>query len=281
MFPILTVLIAMLSIQSGASLAKSLFPILGPTGTTTLRIGFAALLLIFIFRPWRSKVPKEAKGSILLYGASLGLMNLSFYWALVRIPLGIAVALEFVGPLGVALWASRQKLDFLWAILAAVGIYFVLPLQSEISSEHLDPLGIVYALVAGGFWGLYIIFGQRITQKLPTTQAASLGMAVAALVALPFGVIDAGSQIGQIQHWPLALVIAVLSSALPYSLEMHALKSIPTKTFGILMSLEPAVAALAGFAFLHEHLSFTQVAAILCVMVASLGSTLSSRKATV
>lgn len=270
---------AMLSIQVGASVAKSLFPVMGALGTTTLRIGFAAILLCLISKPWRRTYNRDEIQKIAVYGVSLGVMNLFFYMALEKIPLGIAVALEFTGPLAVALWASRQKLDFAWAFLAAAGIYFVLPASAADSAASLDWLGIVYALAAGACWALYIVFGQRLSQSLPANVAASLGMAVAALVALPFGVFSVGKGLLQIGMWPVAFAVALMSSAIPYSLEMIALKRLPTKTFGILMSLEPALAAVSGFLFLKEELSLFQEGAIACIIVASLGSAVSSHRA--
>jgi inner membrane transporter RhtA len=273
MLPIIALLIAMLSIQSGASLAKQVFPLAGVQGTTTLRVFFAALILCAIWRPWRKKLTSLEKRNVLIYGAALGVMNLLFYLSIQKIPLGIAVALEFTGPLAIALFASRKKLDFLWAFLAVVGIIFVLPLNQ--TSQHLDPLGIIFALAAGVCWALYILFGQRIGKTLHGGFAASIGMAVAALVVLPFGIAESGFQIF---HWsllPMGFAVAIFSSALPYSLEMVALKALPTRTFGILMSLEPAVAALAGLTYLGEHLEVIQWLAVACIIVASAGSSLS------
>jgi len=276
MFAILTLLVAMFSIQSGASLAKQLFPILGVQGTTTMRIGFAAILLCLVWRPWRKKLKPQELKNVLFYGTALGLMNLLFYLSLERIPLGIAVALEFTGPLALTLWSSRKKFDFLWAVLAIIGIIFVLPLGE--TSAAVDLLGAFYALLAGACWAFYIIFGQRISAALHGGIGAAYGMAVAALVVLPFGVISTGSGLLQISILPLAFAVAVLSSAVPYSLEMIALKALPTKTFGILMSMEPAVAALSGFVFLAERLELIQWMAILCVIVASVGSTVTAGK---
>jgi inner membrane transporter RhtA len=276
MLSIFAVLAAMLSIQAGASLAKTLFPILGAGGTTCLRIGFAAILLCLVSKPWRPSYSRDQIQKVLIYGTALGVMNILFYLALERIPLGIAVALEFVGPLAVALLASRQKLDFLWALLAAVGIFFVLPIHAT-ADQALDPIGILMALAAGACWGFYIIFGKRLSHSLPADLASCTGMLVAALVALPFGIATAGSALLLTEHWPLAFGVAVLSSALPYSIEMRVLKVLPTKTFGILMSLEPAFAAISGFVFLKENLNMIQMGAIVSVMTASLGSTLSAR----
>jgi inner membrane transporter RhtA len=233
--------------------------------------------MCFISKPWRRSYSKDELKKIAVYGISLGVMNLFFYMALAKIPLGIAVALEFTGPLSVALWASRKKLDFVWAFLAAAGIYFVLPATSVTADSSLNWIGIFYALAAGGCWALYIIFGQRLSHSLPSGVAASMGMIVAALVALPFGMYTAGLGLVQVTMWPVAFAVALLSSAIPYSLEMIALKRLPTKTFGILMSLEPALAATSGFLFLKEDLNIFQTGAIVCIIIASLGSTLSSR----
>lgn len=276
MLPFLVLIVAMLSIQGGASLAKSLFPILGEVGTTTLRIGFAAVILLLIQRPWRHPFTRKDLKTVFFYGFALGVMNLLFYMALARIPLGVAVALEFTGPLAVALWSSRKKADFLWAFLAAAGIYFVLPLGSLMTTP-LDTMGVALALGAGACWALYIVFGQRLSRSIPSGVAAASGMSVAALVALPFGISSQGAQLLNFSVWPIAIVVAVLSSALPYSLEMVALKALPAKTFGILMSLEPAIAAICGLIFLAEHLGLSQIAAIVCIMIASLGSALTSR----
>ncbi|MGZ5278337.1 MAG: EamA family transporter [Pseudobdellovibrionaceae bacterium] len=267
----------MLSIQGGASLAKSLFPIIGASSTTTLRIGFAAILLCLIWKPWRHPFSHADRKIIFVYGIALGVMNLLFYMALEKIPLGVAVALEFTGPLSVAIWASRKKVDFLWALLAGAGIYFVLPMSST-GDAPLDLWGVALALGAGVCWALYIIFGQRLSHSIPSGVAASTGMVVAALVVLPFGVISSGADLLQLHIMPVALAVAVLSSALPYSVEMIALKSIPAQTFGILMSLEPAIAALSGWLFLVEKLSLSQMGAIACIIIASLGSTLTNRE---
>ncbi len=276
MIPYWLLILAMLSIQGGAALAKSLFPIMGAMGTTSLRIGFAALILAVVWKPWRHPFSRQDLRLVAFYGTALGVMNLLFYLALVKIPLGVAVALEFTGPLMVAIAASRQKLDFLWALLAATGIYFVLPL-GDLMATPLDPIGVLLALGAGACWGLYIIAGQKLSRHIPAGVAASSGMMVAALVALPFGIFSSGLDLLQFSAWPTALAVALLSSAIPYSCEMVALKAIPAKTFGILMSLEPAVAAVSGFAFLQEALNLSQIVAIVCIMVASLGSSLSSR----
>jgi inner membrane transporter RhtA len=273
--PIIFLLIAMCSIQFGATIAKGLFPALGPAGTSSLRIYFASIMLLVVFRPWRFKLNPSQKKFILIYGTSLGLMNLLFYAALERIPLGIAVALEFTGPLAISILTSKRKVDFLWIVLAATGIYLLLPSSTEAS---LDLLGIALALGAGFFWALYILFGKKAGKDIPGEVASSLGMTVAALVVMPLGFYVTGLKLLDTSLWPLGILVGLLSSALPYTLEMFALKKIPTKTFGVLMSLEPAIATFAGLLFLSEALSLAQSFAIACIMISSLGSTMTSRE---
>lgn len=272
---ILLLLVAMLSIQSGAALAKQLFPLVGPTGVTLLRTSLAALILLAVWRPWKVVWTTRQLRRLALYGASLGIMNLLFYLSLQYIPLGIAVGLEFTGPLVIALLSSRKFLDFIWALLAGLGIVLILPLTEV--SVGIDLKGAFLALAAGFFWALYILFGKKAGEGTHSGQSATMGMVVAALVTFPFGAIEAGSTLLDWQILPLGLAVAVLSSAVPYSLEMIALKKIPVKTFGILMSLEPVLASLAGALFLKEFLAISQIAAIACIVIASLGSTLTSK----
>ncbi|ATB44600.1 EamA family transporter [Corallococcus macrosporus] len=272
---VLTLLVAMASIQTGASLAKRVFPVLGAAGATALRVFFAALILAAVFRPWRQRLTRQELLSVLIYGAALGGMNLTFYLALERIPLGIAVAIEFTGPLALAILSTRRPIDFLWALLAVAGILLILPLTE--TSGALDWLGVFWALVAATCWALYILFGQRAGGAVHGGTAASLGMLTAAVLVLPFGVAHAGAKLLDVSLLPIILGVAVLSSALPYSLEMYALKALPTRTFGILMSVEPALAALSGLLLLNERLSGTQWAAIGCIVLASVGSAATSR----
>ncbi len=273
---ILTVLVAMASIQFGASLAKRLFPVVGAPGTTALRLFFATLILGLVWRPWRGKLTRRELLAVVTYGASLGGMNLLFYLALARIPLGIAVAIEFTGPLAVALFASRRPLDFLWAALAVCGIVLILPISG--ASKALDWVGVGLALGAGLCWALYILFGQKAGASVHGGKATALGMATAALLVCPIGVADAGRALLDWSILPFALGVAVLSSALPYSLEMIALKQLPTRTFGILMSVEPALGALSGLLFLGERLTVGQWVAIACIILASVGSSASSQE---
>ncbi|UXR65338.1 EamA family transporter [Bdellovibrio bacteriovorus] len=270
------ILIAMLSIQFGASVAKGLFPVAGPAGTTALRVFISALILVLVMRPWKENYSSKRMKSLAAYGVSLGAMNLLFYLALERIPLGIAVALEFTGPLAVALLSSKKALDLCWAVLAGVGIYLVLP-TSEVS-HALDLTGVVLALAAGVFWGLYIIFGKKVGNTEGSSSAnAAVGMCFAALVTFPVGLVTNFDQVTSPSLWPMGVAIAILSSALPYSLEMKAMRDMPAKTFGILMSLEPVVATLIGILFLQETLAPIQWAAIVCIVIASAGSTATAK----
>lgn len=273
--PIFVLLISMISIQSGASLAKSLFPLIGAPGVTALRLALGTLILVLVFKPWRLRFAKEQRLPLVLYGLSLGAMNYLFYLSLQRIPLGIAVALEFTGPLAVALFSSRRPVDFIWVVLAITGMWFLLPLGQDVA--HVDLTGALLALGAGAGWAVYILTGRRAGEEHgPATVA--MGSLIAAVVFVPLGVIQAGDALW---HWsllPLGLAIAVLSTALPYSLEMIALTRLPTRTFGTLMSMEPALAALSGMIFLGETLTFSQTLALGAIIIASMGSTLTMRQ---
>lgn len=275
--PVALLMLAIISIQTGAAFAKRLLPLLGAPGMTTLRLCFATIVLGLVCRPWRIRLSAQSLRVIALYGLTIGCMNLLIYLALTHIPLGVAVALEFLGPLTVAVLSSRKKLDFLWIGLAAVGVVILLP-KSE-SHSGLAWHGIVYALGAGLCWALYIICGQRAGAVASSGAVTSIGMLVATLAIAPAGIANSGMMLLDTQFWPMALSIALLSSCVPYYLEMVALKSLPTKTFGILMSLEPAVAALSGLVILHEYLTATQCLAVISIMLASLGAVASARPA--
>ena len=273
LFPLGLLIIAMISIQSGASLAKSLFPVVGAQGTTALRLIFASLILLLVLRPWRARLTARSLRTVMLYGISLGSMNMLFYMSLQTVPLGIAVALEFTGPLAVALWASRKLIDFLWVALAVIGLLLLIPIGE--SSTSIDLVGAGYALGAGACWAAYIVFGQKAGAD-NGIQTAALGVTIAALFIAPIGVVHAGAALLDVSLIPAALGVAVLSTALPYSLEMVALTRMSARTFGTLASLEPVFAALSGLIFLHEDLSLTQWLAIGAIIVASIGATLGS-----
>lgn len=264
----------MVSLTIGASLAKMLFPILGPTGTTLLRLSFAAIILLAISRPWRTRLARAQWKWISFYGAILGLMNCFFYLATERLPIGLAIGIEFLGPLAVAIGLSRTRKDFVWALLALTGVALILP-RTETSS--VDMLGVVFALTAAFFWAAYILVGKQLGQRVPAAAATSYGMAVGALVAFPIGLSAAIPIVEHLHLIPIAIAVGILSSAIPYSLEMTAMKNLDSKTFGILLSLEPAIGALSAFALLSERLTALQVLAIACVIAASIGSTLSNK----
>ena len=274
--PLPAVLIAIVSVQGGAALAKGLFPALGPDGTVGLRIGLSAAMLLVAFRPPLAKLTAAQWRAVLPFGLVLGVMNLVFYNAIARIPLGLAVTVEFIGPLGVAVFGSRKAVDVLWVVLAAAGIALITPWTG---GSGVDPVGVLLALAAGGCWAAYIVLGGHLSRMLPGGAAVATGMLIAALAVVPFSVAVGGFANLTGGRFAAGIGVALLSSAIPYTLEMIALRAMPLRTFGILMSLEPAVAALAGLAFLGEILTLTQWLAVGLVIVASGGSTLTSRQA--
>ena len=275
LLPVGVVLIAMLSVQTGASIAKALFAVAGPIGVVTVRIGFGTVILCLALRPWRVRVPPEARLSLAVYGLALGTMNVLYYQALERLPVGLAVAVEFIGPLAVAVLTSRRRSDFAWIALAAIGLVLLLPVLPQVS--HVSVTGVAFALGAGACWALYIVFGQRAGRHLGT-QTVALGSVISAVLVVPFGLLHAGSIVLSRQVLLPGLAVAVLSTALPYTLEMFALTRMPTRTFGVLMSLEPAVGALSGLLLLGEKLTPAQSAAILLVMAASAGATITAHR---
>ncbi|MGC0954025.1 threonine/homoserine exporter RhtA [Pantoea agglomerans] len=272
--PIAVLLIAMLSLQGGASLAKSLFPAVGATGITALRLGFGTLILCIIFKPWRLRFSREQRLPLLMYGLALGTMNFTFYLAIRTVPLGVAVGLEFTGPLALALFGSRRPLDFVWVLLAVIGLWFLLPFGTGMTV--IDPLGAALAVSAGACWAIYILAGQRAgAEHGPATVA--IGSLIASVIFVPLGLTFAESGIWTWAVMPIALLVALLSSAIPYSLEMIALTRLPARIFGTLMSLEPAMAAFSGMLFLGETLTGLQWLALLAIIIASAGSTLTMR----
>lgn len=273
--PLLAILGSVVFLGLGTSWAKhTLFPLVGAAGTTAVRVGFSALLLLLIWRPWRWPLAGADAKALAAYGVALGTMNLMFYLSLRSIPFGVAVAIEFSGPLTVALVGSRRPLDFVWLLLAVAGLGLLLPLGHGVST--LDPVGVAWALGAAVCWGLYIVFGQRVGH-LHAGHSVALGLTVAALVAVPVGVAQAGTALLQPVVLAVGLGVAALSSALPISLEMVALKRLPARAFGIMTSMEPAVAALLALALLDERLSPVQWLAIGLIISASVGSALTAR----
>jgi inner membrane transporter RhtA len=266
--PTLLVLGAVASVQFGGAFAKTIFDEIGPGGTVFLRVFFAALILGALWRPALSGRSAADWRLVAAYGLALVAMNLSFYEALDRIPLGIAVTFEFVGPLGVAIAGSRRALDLLWVALAAAGIL----LLSDFGTADLDGLGVALALLAGGFWAAYIILAARVGRRYPGGQGLALAMALGVLMVAPVGLVDAGGDLFSAEVLAIGLAVAILSSAIPYTLELEALRRMPQGVFGVLMSLEPAAAALAGFIVLGEDLAAREVVAIALVVAASAGA---------
>ena len=274
--PFLAVLGSVTALGVGTSWAKhALFPVVGAQGTTAVRVGLSALLMLMLWRPWRWRLSRADAQAVALYGAALGAMNLMFYLSLQTLPFGLAVAIEFAGPLAVAIWSSRRAVDFVWVALAIVGLALLLPLG--LSGSTLDPLGVLYAVGAAVFWALYIVFGKR-AGHLHAGQSVSLGLLVAALVVVPVGVAHAGAALLSPSVLLVGVAVAAISSALPISLEMMALKRLPKEAFGIMISMEPAVAALLALALLGERLDTVQWLAIGCIVAASMGSAATARR---
>ena len=265
----LLVLGAVASVQSGAAIAKDLFPDVGPGGTVLLRLASAALLLLAVSRPRLAGRSRRDIGLAVAFGLVLAAMNATFYYALARIPLGIAVTIEFVGPLALAVAGSRRRLDFLWVLLAAVGVV----LLTGGTGGDIDMVGVLLALVAGGFWAFYILLSQRVGRVFPGASGLALGLAAGAVAFLPFGLISAGDRVLDASVLWQGAAIGLLSSALPYSLELFALRRMRASVFSVLMSIEPAFAAVSGLVFLGEHLAVREWVAIGCVVIASVGAT--------
>lgn len=263
--------LSMVSLCVGSSYAKALFPVAGAAGMTALRIGLSMLLLAAVQRPWRWRLSREQIGAVAAYGVVLAGMNLSFYAALARLPLGIAIAIEFLGPLAVAVSGSGRRLDFLWVALAAGG---GLLLVRPGGSGSLDPVGVGFALAAAVGWALYILTGKRATELVPERRIVCLGLIAASAVAVPVGVAEAGARLIGGPVLAAGALVALLCSAVPYSLELFALKRMPAATFGILVSLEPAIGALAAMAVIGERLAARDWVGIAAVVAASAGATL-------
>ena len=265
--PTVQVLVGIVSVQVGAALAKQLFSTAGSGGVVALRLVFSALILLLIWRP-SLRLNRRALPVILAYGVVLAAMNTCFYLALERIPLGIAVTVEFLGPLAVALAGSRRWLDGMWALLAAAGVVLLSQTGGEVSVA-----GLLFALAAGACWAGYILLSAALGSRTSDGSGLALAMVVAGLVVVPFGVADAGGALLSPTVLVVGLGVALMSSVIPYSLELEALRRIPPRVFGVLMSLEPAVAATAGLVVLHEALRPVQWIAVCCVVAASAGAT--------
>ncbi|WP_232837172.1 EamA family transporter [Lentzea terrae] len=269
--PTALVLLGIVSVQVGAAVAKQLFTVAGAAGTVTLRLVVAALVLVVIWRP-SLRMDRRTLLVVVTYGVVLAVMNLCFYAALARIPLGAAVTIEFLGPLAVAVAGSRRWLDGLWVLLAGVGVVLLTRVQGGLALS-----GVLFALAAGACWAAYILVTAKLGSKTSDGKGLALAMVVGAAVALPFGVSSAGTAMLDPVVLAAGFAVALMSSVIPYSLELEALRRMPPRVFGILMSLEPAVAALAGLLLLGEHLKPAQWVAVCCVVIASVGATRSAR----
>ena len=268
--PVAFILVAAFSVQGGAAIAKGIFPSIGAAGTAAIRTGLAAIILLAVFRPRVHRFTAEQWRAVVPYGITIGVMNLFFYQALVRIPLGLTVALEFVGPLALAILGSRRALDVIWVVLAMAGIALIAPFEAD---GAIDPVGVVFALLTGACWAAYIVLGGRVSQRLEGGVAVAVGMTIAAVTIMPYAL-----AVGGMEKFALSLLLpcvamAVLSSALPFALEMKALRLLPSRTFSVLMSLEPVIAALCGLLLLGEHLTRAQWAAVALIVIASAGAT--------
>jgi inner membrane transporter RhtA len=281
LLPLAATLAAMAGFQGGAALAKGLFPAVGPEGAAALRLAFGAAILLGLARPWRSWPKGAPRLPLIGLGLSTAAAILGFYLAIQRLPLGVAVPLQFLGPLTVAVFGSRRASDLAWAALAAAGVWALVG-AGQPAAGRIDPSGIPWALTAAAGWGGYIVFGRHAGQLYGRSTAA-LAIGIAALVVVPVGVAHAGAALFSPALIPLALGVALLSTVIPFSLELFALPRIPSRTFAVFTSLEPAMAVLSGLLLLGERLSPMQMAGVAVVIAAAAGAAWSSaaREATV
>ncbi|OEZ54299.1 EamA family transporter [Duganella sp. HH105] len=262
----LALLTSQLSINVGAAVAKHLFPLIGVEGVTAYRVGISAVLMMLVFRPWRTPLTWKQGCNVAIYGSVIGLMNLLIYRSFSLIPLGIAVAIEVAGPLTVAVLSSRRPRDFAAVCLAVVGLYFLLPIHGGVG--QLDPVGVMYAAGAAVCWALYIVYGKRVS-AMHGGQSVAWGMLAASMFIVPIGAWYAGATLLTPTYLLIGLVIAVMSSALPYTLEMVSMRTLSSRTFSMFSSGAPALSALAGMVVLGEHLTLTQWLAISSIVLAS------------
>ncbi|MFE7806288.1 DMT family transporter [Streptomyces sp. NPDC057430] len=266
--PVALVVAGGLSVQFGSAVAVLLMPRAGALGVVTLRLVLAAAVLLIVCRPKVRGYRRADWGTVVAFGTAMAGMNILFYQAADRIPLGAAVTLEVLGPLVLSVIASRRLMNLLWAGLALGGVV----LLSGGGFDRLDPVGAAFALAAGAMWATYIVFSARTGRRFPQADGLALAMAFGALLSLPFGIVEAGDRLLVPSTIGLGLAVALMSSVLPYTLELIALRRLPAPTFAILMSLEPAIAAGAGFLVLSQALSLTDALAIALVIAASMGA---------
>jgi len=276
---VLFMVLSMISYQISASFAKQLFSVLDPLTVTILRLCFAAILVTLMFRSWRiiSRLPYLRWRDLLCYSASLGLMNILFYLSLDKLPQGIAVGLEFSGPLGLALLSVKYRSDYIWVLLAIIGIVLMVPWGSA-NAENFSVFGAACALGAGFCWAIYIYFGQKVVQQNIGMHALTIAIIISALALLPIGLYQDAPALVQTQHWGKVLMVALLATTIPYALDLLALKSLSKLSYGTLSSLSPALAALAGMVLLKEQINTWQWVALGCIMLASVGVTVGTSK---
>ena len=276
---VLFMVLSMVSYQISASFAKQLFEVLDPLTVVTLRLCFASILIILMFRSWKiiQRLPYLKWKDLLFYSGSVCLMNVLFYASLGKLPQGIAVGLEFLGPLTLALISIKQRADYLWVGLAIIGIALMVPWQ-DAHAANFSYLGAAFALGAGVCWAIYIYYGQKVIRQNIGLHALSIAIALSALVMLPISVVHNPDALLQTQYWPKALLIALLATAIPYALDLLALKRLSKMSYGTLSSLSPALAVISGFIILNENITALQGIALACIMVASVGVTFKSRQ---
>ncbi|SPL71355.1 EamA family transporter [Acinetobacter stercoris] len=276
---VLYMVLSMVAYQISASFAKQLFAVLDPITVVTLRLCFASILVFFMFRSWKviKRLPYLKWRDILLYSGSVCLMNVLFYSSLGRLPQGIAVGLEFLGPLTLALLSIKQKSDYIWVILAIIGITLMVPWH-DATQQNFSYLGALFALGAGVCWAFYIYFGQRVIRQNIGMHALTIAIVLSSVVLFPISAISHPEQLFDTQYWGYGLLIALLATAIPYALDLMALKHLSKLSYGTLSSLSPALAAIAGMLLLNERISIYQSIALICIMLASIGVTLRANK---
>lgn len=274
---VMFMVLSMLSYQISASFAKQLFTVLDPLSVTILRLCFAAIIVCVMFRSWQifKRLPYLKWRDLLCYSTALCCMNVLFYMSLGKLPQGIAVGLEFIGPLGLALLSIQRRSDYIWVLLAIIGIALMVP-WGQTTSANFSLVGAACALGAGLCWAFYIYFGQKVVHQNMGMHALTIAISLSALVLLPIGLYNNAPALLETQYWGKALAIAVLATAIPYALDLKALKQLNKLSYGTLSSLSPALAALAGLFLLGEKIGTLQWLALFCVMLASVGVTLRS-----
>lgn len=276
---VLFMVLSMVAYQISASFAKQLFEVLDPITVVTLRLCFASILIILMFRSWKiiKRLPYLRWNELLYYSGSVCLMNVLFYASLGKLPQGIAVGLEFLGPLTLALLSIKQKTDYIWVFLAIIGIALMVPWQ-DATAHKFSYLGAAFALGAGVCWASYIYFGQKVVRQNIGMHALSIAIVLSALVMLPISAVHNPDALLQTQYWGKALLIALLATAIPYALDLLALKQLSKMSYGTLSSLSPALAAISGMVLLNEHITAWQTVALICIMIASVGVTFRAAK---